>query len=109
MVEQPHDGRHESVQAAMLKTKKMKSKIVVDFLDVCYRVKRHLRNHAGRSCSLGLWCDHGRNRSVAVAQLFFVILGAEEWAEIGGAEIEIEHTSLGNHEHGHNGCEECAA
>eukprot|EP00972_Heterocapsa_arctica_P049184 7239336-Heterocapsa_arctica.AAC.1 len=33
MVGQPHDGRHESVQAAMLKTKKMKGKIVVDFLD----------------------------------------------------------------------------
>eukprot|EP00972_Heterocapsa_arctica_P046982 6933075-Heterocapsa_arctica.AAC.1 len=38
-----------------------------------------------------------------------MILGAEEWAEVGGAEIEIEHTSLGNHLHGHDGREECNA
>eukprot|EP00972_Heterocapsa_arctica_P096756 14275101-Heterocapsa_arctica.AAC.1 len=93
----------------MLKTKKIEGKIVVDFLDVCYRVKRHLRNHAGRKCSLGFWCNQGKNRSVAAAELLFMILGSEEWAEIGRAEVEIEHTSLGNHLHGHNECEERTA
>eukprot|EP00972_Heterocapsa_arctica_P064798 9561566-Heterocapsa_arctica.AAC.1 len=52
----------------------------MDFSEVCFRVKRHLRRNAGQSCWIGLWSNEGRHGSVAMAELLFAILSWKEWA-----------------------------
>eukprot|EP00972_Heterocapsa_arctica_P083592 12317927-Heterocapsa_arctica.AAC.1 len=65
-----HDGRNETVQSNMLKAAGVGG---VNWTDICWRVKRHMRKDC-KSLLVGLWCEHGMRSSVAVAELLFAIL-----------------------------------
>jgi hypothetical protein len=104
MAEQPHDGRHASVQSIMLKATGEDGS---NWAEICWRVKRHLRK-GGKSLLIGLWSSDGMHGCVAVAELLFAILSYEA---LPGVQLHLEHTALDNHApRAHRtGCGECNA
>lgn len=88
-----HDGRHYGIQESLL-CKEYK------FLMLCSRVKAHMRRHRGDRCSLAFYCNRGKHRSVAVAEIMFSLVSSL-------ADCEIEHVSLDYHKHGCN-CGACS-
>ena len=108
-----HDGRHQDVQAGLLRTDSTQPAPKL-FIELCKSVRKHLKVCAGRECVITFWCHRGKHRSVGCAELFTSILSTEPWARAAagphGCPVYTEHVSLDHHRHGcKERCNNCVA
>ena len=80
-----HDGRHPEVQRRIVAK-------TYPFLLLCAKVHRHLKAHKGTTCAVAFFCNRGRHRSVACAELLFGVLGGVE--SMARCYLELNHLSL---------------
>ena len=80
-----HDGRNHSVQQRILE------KHLEKLRGLMRDVKKEMQASVETTYALNLWCNHGKHRSVASAELFATVFQAM------GKTVELDHKSLRVH------------
>ena len=81
-----HDGRHPAIMVGLV----THSNFVATVLAPC---KAHMKKHRRGHASIAFWCNRGRHRSVAAAELLYLTLDKIPLGEDHDVEITIEHMS----------------
>ena len=87
------DGRSFGVQQRLLQKEQ-------SFAWLCRHVRTGMATHTGGAFTVAFWCNRGKHRSVASAELFAQIFLAM------GLDVSVRHVSIVNHGHGCR-CIEC--
>ena len=90
-----HDGRNADIQRSIAQKP--------DFPEFLLHVKKRLWSARGMNVRLCFWCNHGKHRSVACAELLYGLLNNVE----ADFPLDIEHLSLFGHNRRHRDCRFC--
>ena len=90
-----HDGRNADIQRSIAQKP--------DFPEFLRYVKKRLWSARGMNVRLCFWCNHGKHRSVACAELLYGLLNNVE----ADFPLDIEHLSLFGHNRRHRDCRFC--
>mgnify|MGYP007096121299 CR=1 FL=1 len=90
-----HDGRNAEIQRSIAQKP--------EFPEFLRYVKKQLWSNRGKNVKLCFWCNHGKHRSVACAEMLFGLLGHLQ----ASCDIEVDHISLFGHNRTHRNCRVC--